>query len=93
MYGYDRTDTMYGGNGNVAICVTNTGKFLFYTYDTLERLRMVITNNGNVGIGTTDPQNKLHIRDGTTNTTVLTIHNNFTTATIQLVRILLMIHG
>jgi hypothetical protein len=34
-------------------------------------------NSGNVGIGTTDPQYKLHIRDDTTNTTALTIQNNF----------------
>jgi hypothetical protein len=39
-------------------------------------------NGGNVGIGTTDPQNKLHIRDDTNNTTALTVQNNFTTAPI-----------
>jgi hypothetical protein len=35
-------------------------------------------NTGNVGIGTNNPQTKLHIRDDTTNTTALTIQNNFT---------------
>ena len=35
-------------------------------------------NTGNVGIGTTNPLTKLHINDTTTNTTTLTIQNNFT---------------
>jgi hypothetical protein len=39
-------------------------------------------NDGNVGIGTTNPQTKLHIRDNTTGTTALTIQNNNTTLTL-----------
>jgi hypothetical protein len=35
-------------------------------------------NTGNVGIGTTNPQTKLHINDATTNTTALIIQNNNT---------------
>jgi hypothetical protein len=35
-------------------------------------------NTGNVGIGTTNPLTKLHVRDDTTNTTSLTIQNIFT---------------
>ena len=33
---------------------------------------------GNVGIGTTNPVSKLHVYDDTTNTTALTIQNNYT---------------
>ena len=39
-------------------------------------------NDGNVGIGTTNPISKLHIYDDSINNTKLTIQNNFTTTTI-----------
>ena len=38
-------------------------------------------NGGNVGIGTTNPTNKLHIIDDSTSTTALTIQNNNTSGT------------
>jgi hypothetical protein len=38
---------------------------------------MRIVNDGKVGIGVTNPSTNLHIRDDTTNTTTLTIQNNF----------------
>ena len=37
-------------------------------------------NTSNVGIGTNNPQTKVHIMDGATNTTALTIQNNFTSS-------------
>ena len=42
---------------------------------------MTIVSTGNIGIGTSEPTNKLHIRDDTTGTTALTIQNNNTTIT------------
>ena len=48
------------------------------TTDTTE----IYYNYGNVGIGTNDPTNKLHIRNDATNTTALTIQNNFVVSSI-----------
>jgi hypothetical protein len=68
--------------GNIQYVATSTGKHIFNTGGTTER--MTIVSTGNIGIGTSEPTNKLHIRDDTTTTTALTIQNNNTTTTTTL---------
>jgi hypothetical protein len=69
------------------VAPTSSGSHIFYTSAT-QITRMTISNagvninndlgvSGNIGIGTTNPQNKLHIFNNTTNTTSLSIQNNF----------------
>jgi len=52
---------------NLHFCLNTTGD---YSDVTKENSKMVIKNNGNVGIGTTSPNSTLHIKD---DTTVLTL--------------------
>jgi len=57
------------------VAPTSTGAHIFYTTNT-QNERVRIANNGNVGIGTTNPSNKLHLYEDIANNTGLTIQNN-----------------
>jgi hypothetical protein len=62
--------------GNIQyVAPTSTGAHIFYTTNT-QNERVCIANNGNVGIGTTNPSNKLHLYEDIANNTGLTIQNN-----------------
>jgi len=60
------------GTGSMAIGTTGVGAFLFQTNNT-ERMR--ITDAGNVGIGTTSPVQRLHVRQDQDGTTAALIQN------------------
>jgi hypothetical protein len=64
-FGEDKTTQIYR---NLA-----TSDLIFTTVSTK---RLVIFANGNVGIGTSFPETKLHVYDDINNTTSLIIHNN-----------------
>jgi hypothetical protein len=55
----------YNGDFKVMSAISNT-----------DTERLVITSSGNVGIGTTNPMNELHMFDSLTNSTSLTIQNS-----------------
>ena len=59
----------YNGDFKVMSSISNT-----------DTDRMIIKSSGNVGIGTTNPANELHLFDNLTNNTSLIIQNNFTSS-------------
>jgi hypothetical protein len=68
----------FGTNTNIGTVIRTKGIGNFGLETNATSRITVIGNTGNVGIGTTDPQTKLHINDASLNTTTLTIQNNFT---------------
>jgi hypothetical protein len=59
----------YNGDFKIMSSVSNT-----------DTERIIINSTGNVGIGTTNPANELHLFDNLTNNTSLIIQNNFTSS-------------
>ena len=66
--------------GQIDYFATSTGNHVFYTTDS-NKERMRLTSSGNVGIGTTNPANELHLFDNLTNNNSLIIQNNSITVT------------
>jgi hypothetical protein len=78
--GYDRTDTAYGGTGNILYIATKGGKHLFLSYNStntteIEQMR-IDTGNGNVAIGTTDASTYRLNVNGTLNATSILVGGN-----------------
>ena len=61
-------DSTSGNNSGVIKYVHSTNKMHFRTNDVNDRL--VISSDGNVGIGTDDPQNSLHVNSSTDQATI-----------------------